>query len=667
MDPNKRFRNKFFYKKKILSEASIIKIKPIIIIISKPEKAEIIYSEIKHLHEEKKIEIFFKDGKKIFKFKKDNLLPSSFTLPNLQKLKKEILKNDIISFDIFDTLIVRNVLDPHDIFSIVEEKVNKKFKKKINFSLERIIAENECYNESSHNFTLDKVYTKLHKQLKISIKSLELIKKEEIETEIKYSRPRNELIEIFKYALSQKKKVSLITDMYLDRKTIQKILNKNKIKNYRNLLISSELKKNKDNGDIFQHFKDIELGKKYLHIGDNYKSDFLNAKKKGFRAFLVLNKKDIYTSSSLKLLKNNALNEFDLTTLGLLSNRIFIKNNFSFFKKTNIPIIENYEDLGYIIFGPLLYYYMMWLHQKSKILKAKKILFCAREGYFMIQLYRTLVKKIRIKKYPEAIYFKTSRRMAVVPSLNSFLDILSSFKNHRFYGTAKNLLLKRLGLNTKLDKNLNDLVLNNQENPTQFKNFLSKYKNLILDNAKYEKKNYKKYLIKIIKKGEKIILCDQGFNGSVQTSLEKIMNLKFYGVYMSIKDRLKKANTSFKIGFYEYSGNFRSLNHVFESVFTAPHGTFIKFDGNKKFYMDRKMSNQKLFKIKRKIFSGVRAYFNDAIKLQPNIDNLNFKNNFPDQVFGLIKQNQILIDHKLLKSFYFDNSYVREGENKISF
>ena len=455
--------------------------------------------------------------------------------------------------------------------------------------------------------------------------------------------------------------------MYLDRKTIQKILNKNKIKNYRNLLISSELKKNKDNGDIFQHFKDIELGKKYLHIGDNYKSDFLNAKKKGFRAFLVLNKKDIYTSSSLKLLKNNVLNEFDLTTLGLLSNRIFIKNNFSFFKKTNIPIIENYEDLGYIIFGPLLYYYMMWLHQKSKILKAKKILFCAREGYFMIQLYRTLVKKIRIKKYPEAIYFKTSRRMAVVPSLNNFSDILSSFKNHRFYGTAKNLLLKRLGLNTKLDKNLNDLVLNNQENPTQFKNFLSKYKNLILDNAKYEKKNYKKYLIKIIKKGEKIILCDQGFNGSVQTSLEKIMNLKFYGVYMSIKDRLKKANNSFKIGFYEYSGNFRSLNHVFESVFTAPHGTFIKFDGKKKFYMDKKMSNQKLFKIKRKIFSGVRAYFNDAIKLQPNIDNLNFKNNFPDQVFGLIKQNQILIDHKLLKSFYFDNTYVREGENKISF
>ena len=54
-------------------------------------------------------------------------------------------------------------------------------------------------------------------------------------------------------------------------------------------------------------------------------------------------------------------------------------------------------------------------------------------------------------------------------------------------------------------------------------------------------------------------------------------------------------------------------------------------------------------------------------KLELDIDNLDLKNNFPDKIFGLMKQNQILIDQKLLKSFYFDNSYVREGENKISF
>ena len=134
-----------------------------------------------------------------------------------------------------------------------------------------------------------------------------------------------------------------------------------------------------------------------------------------------------------------------------------------------------------------------------------------------------------------------------------------------------------------------------------------------------------------------------------------------------LKKKLRKTDRSKKIGFYKYNGNFRSLNHIFESVFTAPHGVYIKFDGKKNFFFGKKMSNQKFFNIKKKIFSGVKIYFNDMAKLELDIDNLDLKNNFPDKIFGLMKQNQILIDQKLLKSFYFDNSYVREGENKISF
>ena len=285
MDQNKRFQNKFFYKKKILSEESVIKANPIIIIVSKPEKVDIIFSSIEHLQNKNKLEIFFKNGKRILDEKKNNLVSSSLKFPNLEKLKKEILRNDIITFDIFDTLVVRNVIDPHDIFSIVEKNINKKIKKKINFSLERIIAENKCYNEFSHNFSLNEVYEKIQKKIKVSAKGLDLIKKEEIETEIRYSSPRNELVKIFDFAVKNKKKVSLITDMYLDYKVIKKILNKSNIKGYRNLLISSELKKNKIHGDIFEFFKSIEPGKKYLHIGDKYKSDILSAKKKGFNFF----------------------------------------------------------------------------------------------------------------------------------------------------------------------------------------------------------------------------------------------------------------------------------------------------------------------------------------------------------------------------------------------
>ena len=51
---------------------------------------------------------------------------------------------------------------------------------------------------------------------------------EEIKTEIKYSYPKIEIIEIFNFALKNKK-VSLITDIYLDQPTIKNF--KNNIKN----------------------------------------------------------------------------------------------------------------------------------------------------------------------------------------------------------------------------------------------------------------------------------------------------------------------------------------------------------------------------------------------------------------------------------------------------
>ena len=276
--------------------------------------------------------------------------------------------------------------------------------------------------------------------------------------------------------------------MYLDEKIIKKILIKNKIKNFKNLLISSVIKKNKIDSDIYKYFKKIEPGKKYLHIGDNKISDVINAKKVGINSFLVLNKKDIYLNSSLKLFKNNAINELDLSSLGLITNKIFVKENFSFFKKTNMPSINSYEDLGYIIFGPLLYYYIAWLIQISKKKKIKKILFCAREGYFMIKLFKFMIKKVKRESSFHSIYFKTSRRMAVVPSLKEFKDILLSFENHRFYGTGKNLLQNRLGVKPKISDVSKKLIFNSQENFKQFKKFLSVYKTSILKNAEYEKK-----------------------------------------------------------------------------------------------------------------------------------------------------------------------------------
>ena len=54
-------------------------------------------------------------------------------------MKNEIVNHDVISFDIFDTLLTRDVPAPSDIFAIIGEKLGKN-----NFAEIRITAETKA-------------------------------------------------------------------------------------------------------------------------------------------------------------------------------------------------------------------------------------------------------------------------------------------------------------------------------------------------------------------------------------------------------------------------------------------------------------------------------------------------------------------------------------------
>lgn len=51
-------------------------------------------------------------------------------------LKENIDKHAVISFDVFDTLLIRKVAEPHDVFRLVEQNLNQ-----VGFARERIEAE----------------------------------------------------------------------------------------------------------------------------------------------------------------------------------------------------------------------------------------------------------------------------------------------------------------------------------------------------------------------------------------------------------------------------------------------------------------------------------------------------------------------------------------------
>ena len=138
----------------------------------------------------------------------------------IEKIKKEILKYDIISFDIFDTLIKRNCSKPTDIFKIVENRYNNNNNKKIDFYNKRRNAESKALiNTNKNSVTLDEIY----ENISLKKEELEELKLLEIQTEIDYCVKNDSMYDLYKYCKSNDKKIICTSDMYLSKNVIEKI------------------------------------------------------------------------------------------------------------------------------------------------------------------------------------------------------------------------------------------------------------------------------------------------------------------------------------------------------------------------------------------------------------------------------------------------------------
>ena len=91
------------------------------------------------------------------------------------------MTNKVVSFDVFDTALERNVFEPIDIFKLVEKKVGK------NFYSKRIEAEKKA-REKNPFYTLEDIYKFLP----------EFRKEDEINEELECCGVNEEIFKIYR-------------------------------------------------------------------------------------------------------------------------------------------------------------------------------------------------------------------------------------------------------------------------------------------------------------------------------------------------------------------------------------------------------------------------------------------------------------------------------------
>lgn len=193
---------------------------------------------------------------------------------------------EYISFDIFDTLIERDVNRTSDIFMLVGKKVLGEEKAEEFRELRKRAECNAREENQSSEITLEHIYKKMNGIYNQSV--IESLKNEEIKTELEHCYIKDNMASFYATCIKHKK-VLIVSDMYLSADVIHKMLEKCNVKGYESLFVSSEYGVNKISGKLFNIVMDQKKihASQMIHIGDSIKADFLGARKVGIKSILI--------------------------------------------------------------------------------------------------------------------------------------------------------------------------------------------------------------------------------------------------------------------------------------------------------------------------------------------------------------------------------------------
>lgn len=497
-----------------------------------------------------------------------------------ENIKKQIDLKETVSFDIFDTLLLRNVVQPIDIFKLVEFEYNQG-EDGFNFSCERVEAETavRIINEENEDVTFDEIYNYLEN--KFPSEDIQKIKKIELEIEKKFIVRNEFLYDIYRYCLSEGKQILLISDMYLPGSFIEELIVSNGYSNYEGIYVSCEYMKTKHNGTLYEYVaQDKALDKsEWIHIGDNFHADVNMAKEAGLSA---IHYKKLSERAGLGYLESKE--DSILTAIEL--------NHYY----TNIGK-DYWYDFGYEKVGRLYFLLTFWLLSNVKN-NCGTIYFLSRDGYILKKIYEILVGDKLASKL-ESKYLYTSRRAFQFSEMlsykdNELIDLLTSWNPQFDQKLTVEEILKSLSLNNEYNNIdleeygiLMETVLSFENgNIDKVKGFIKS----ILPEIKNKLESEKSLLIDYLNQeglydDKYIAIFDIGWRGSIQKAMQRFLSKKVEGYYFATTafthDCVRNDSLGFAVdkGYPEHLwGQINSNIMMFEMLFSAPDGSLIEFE-----------------------------------------------------------------------------------------
>ncbi|HEG2660448.1 TPA: hypothetical protein SCV26_000967 [Campylobacter coli] len=600
------------------------------------------------------------------------------TLKQISELiKSESVK--IISFDIFDTLLVRPCINPSDMFKIIATRagLDESFIK-IRQLAEQYARENKPFYED--DITIDDIYRHLHLNFELSIEECERLKIIEMEVEFDYLYPKNSIQDLFFEALENRKKVIIVSDMYLPKNFLEKVLEKNNYKNYDGLFVSGDLKISKGSGRLFDFiiakFEKMGFDKSsILHIGDNQRADVNMPNSKGIKGVRIVNSSTRF--SMLHLLDSIQYSKMVFTDnrfiLGFMINKVFDHISRPYDKEHSMfnGEIENFTNL---LLTPIFYAFARWLLEDCKKNNIDTLLLVYRDGYLIEKILNIFLKdresQISIKPLRlsrKALYAfdglskkECKKKLVAIPA--SATMTVENFLKLRFLMDDFQIAEASEKYNFVLDAYVGDV-----KNQLTIADQVYEY---FFNNAKKKTEVIKDYCRHVIADGENIAVFDVGYSGRICKFLKDVLNVETTAYHM-FKHFGFKGDSSIRT-YFDFSNTFFQHihiihNQIFEDILSEPVGTLqeiIKKNDKFDFILDNKYQAQdEILKVQDRILNNIEEFYN---LFKKDIDTLNIHGFDFYHILTRFLWQPKAKDMNVFKNLTFKDDFI-VGDNNIGY
>lgn len=440
----------------------------------------------------------------------------------LEKLKKDIYDADVVSFDMFDTLITRPFLDPKDLFKLMNKEFNEMFDSNGLMLFSMLREDAESYARKIKNYqevTLDEIYDYIVDLYKLDRKKVLKLKELEIELEYKFCKRRNNAYYLYELAKHLNKKVIVTSDMYLPHNVIEKILKDNGYEELDKIFLSNEYSASKSDGTLFKYLLEEYKDKNILHIGDNYISDVEMANQNNIKGFFYPKCTDVFlgfTENENKVNNCGDLYEYFKilnisheqylsilsvrSAIAIIANKYF-DNPFRIFNSESDFNADPYF-IGYYALGMHNFAMVKWIFDDVSKKKFDSLSFMARDGYVPYLSAQDMIKIYDLDDL-KLNYTYLSRKCSFPLILKEYKDLYKFKEYFYLHETTVKKAIQVVSVVCNLPDNYEEILKENGFLMNETFEDLKKYNSLMqliwdkfYSKEKYEQniKNAKEYL-----------------------------------------------------------------------------------------------------------------------------------------------------------------------------